>query len=55
MREPETGPNKNPALAAGFSDQLEAKDYRARRSELPRRGAFFDDNAAHEFVIIHKS
>jgi len=29
--------------------------YRARQSKGPRRGPFFDDSAAHEFVIISAS
>jgi hypothetical protein len=35
-------------LQIGLGEKL----YRARRSEAPGRGAFFDSAAVHEFVIM---
>ena len=50
--EPETGHKKNPVQTAGFWDRRGRAVYRARRSRVPGRGTFFDDRAAHEFVIM---
>jgi len=52
---PETGQNKKPRQPAGFfGSALQQDVYRARRSEAPGRGPFFEI-AAHEFVIIGQS
>jgi hypothetical protein len=49
---PETGHIKKPRPDGGVFGIGLAVDYRARRSRVPGRRPFFDDRAAHEFVIM---
>jgi hypothetical protein len=47
------GTIKNPVQTAGFCGKRFRREvYRARRSAVPGRGAFFDGAAIHRFVII---
>ena len=51
LKQPETGQKENPVGRRGFCTCVKQDVYRARRSEAPGRGPFFEI-AAHEFVII---